>query len=146
MNNFEIEKLLRDYPVTVCCANELPATIKKRPRTFIVNTDTCDQSGTHWVTFHFPRDGPVEFFDSAGNAVEVYHHRFMNVLLANGPSFLYTKNRLQPVQTNTCGLYAIYYTVRRYRNESMEDILKKISVTRLEDNDRQVVNDILIRD
>ena len=93
MNNFEIETFLRDYPVTVCCANKLPATIKKRPQTFIVNTGTCDQSGTHWLTFHFPRDGPVEFFDSAGNAVEVYNHRFMNVLLANGPSCLYTKKQ-----------------------------------------------------
>jgi len=38
MNNLEIERLLKDYPVTVCCANELPATIKKRPQTFVVNT------------------------------------------------------------------------------------------------------------
>lgn len=146
MNNLEIETLLKDYPVTVCCANELPATIKKRPQTFVVNTDTCDKSGTHWITFHFPIDGPLEFFDSAGNAPEVYHQRFLNVLLVNGPSFLYTTDRLQPAETNTCGLYCIYFVERRYRKMSMKNVLRDFSTTRLKENDRKVIDDLSIRE
>jgi hypothetical protein len=64
------------YPATVCCADELPAHVGVRPRTFIVNTDTCDRGGSHWVAFHFPLVGPAEFFDSLGNVAETYHRRF----------------------------------------------------------------------
>jgi hypothetical protein len=42
MSNLQIESCLKDYPATVCCADELPARVGARPRTFIVNTDTCD--------------------------------------------------------------------------------------------------------
>lgn len=50
--------------------------------------------------------------------------RFLNVLLANGLTFLYTPDRLQPAETNTCGLYAIYFVVRLYRDVSVKDVLK----------------------
>jgi hypothetical protein len=65
--------------------DELPSHVGVRPRTFIVNTDTCDRGGSHWVAFHFPLVGPAEFFDSLGNAPETYHRRFANVLIVNGP-------------------------------------------------------------
>jgi hypothetical protein len=81
MTNLQIE----DYLVTVCCADELQAHVGARPRTFIVNTDTCDRGRSHWVAFHFPLVGPAEFFDSLGNAPEAYHRRFANVLIVNGP-------------------------------------------------------------
>jgi hypothetical protein len=63
MNNVELEEILQMYHVTVCCADELPASIKNRPRTFVVNTDPCSKSGSHWTVFHFPDKGPCEFFD-----------------------------------------------------------------------------------
>ena len=47
-------------------SDELPAHVGDRPRTFIVNTDTCDRGGSHWVAFQFPLVGPAEFFDLAG--------------------------------------------------------------------------------
>ena len=68
MTNLQTENCLKDYPVTVCCADELPAHVGARPRTFIVNTDTCDRGGSHRVAFHFPLVGPAEFSDSLGNA------------------------------------------------------------------------------
>jgi hypothetical protein len=43
MTNLQIESYLKGYPATVCCADELPAHVGVRPRTFIVNTDTCDR-------------------------------------------------------------------------------------------------------
>jgi hypothetical protein len=47
-------------------SDELPAHVGDRPRTFIVNTDTCDRGGSHWVVFQFPLVGPAEYFDLAG--------------------------------------------------------------------------------
>jgi hypothetical protein len=48
----------------MCCTDELPANVEVRSRTFIVNTDTCDCCGRHWVAFHFPLIGSAEFVDS----------------------------------------------------------------------------------
>lgn len=64
MNNFELEQRLDGYPVRVVCAELLPSTITERPQTFIVNTDWCFETGTHWTVFHFPKKGSCEFFDS----------------------------------------------------------------------------------
>jgi hypothetical protein len=47
MTNLQIESCLKGYPATVCCADELQAHVGVRPRTFIVNTDTCDRGGSH---------------------------------------------------------------------------------------------------
>ena len=76
MTNLQIESCLKGYPATVCCADEFPAHVGVRPRTFIVKTDTCDRGGSYWVAFHFPLVGPAEFFDSLGNAPETNHCRF----------------------------------------------------------------------
>ena len=62
MTNLQIEICLKGYPATVCCADGLSAHVGVRPRTFIVNTDTCDRGGSHWVAFHFPLVGPAEIF------------------------------------------------------------------------------------
>ena len=85
MINLQIESCLKDYPATVCCPDELPARVGARPRTFIVNTDTCDRGGSHWMAFHFLFVGPVELFDLLGNPPETYHRRFANVLIVNVP-------------------------------------------------------------
>jgi hypothetical protein len=90
------ESCLKNYPATVCCADELPAHVGVRPRTFIVNTDTCDRGGSHWMAFHFPRVGPAEFFDLLGNAPEAYHRRFDNVLIVNGPQCYYCSSQIHP--------------------------------------------------
>jgi hypothetical protein len=89
MTNLQIESCLKGYPATVCCTDELPAHVGVRQRMFIVNTDTCDRGGSHWVAFPFPLVGPAEFFDSQENAPETYHRRFANV---NGPQYYYYPN------------------------------------------------------
>lgn len=139
MNGLELENLLKEYPVRVCCADELPATIRKRPRTFVANTDPCDRGGRHWVVFHFPETGHEEFFDSLGETPDRYHERFRNMLIANGPRYLYTPDRIQPEDSDTCGLYCIHFVRARYRGISFEDILKDFSTRKLEENDRKVI-------
>ena len=81
MTNLQIESCLKGYPATVCCADELPLHVGVKSHTFIVNTDTFDRGGSHWVAFHFPLVGPAEFFDSLGNAPETYHLCFANFLI-----------------------------------------------------------------
>jgi hypothetical protein len=85
MNNLELERRLKDFPVRVTCADELPISIGKKPRTYVVNTDPCSLPGSHWTVFHFPRLGPPEFFNSMGERAKTYNLRFEYVLANNGP-------------------------------------------------------------
>ncbi|CAC5387747.1 unnamed protein product [Mytilus coruscus] len=62
MSGEALEGLLRGTSATICCADDLPAYVSDRTKTFVVNTDKCNQEGTHWVAFHFPISGPPEFF------------------------------------------------------------------------------------
>lgn len=138
MNNIELEELLKDYSVKVCCADQLPSFIKKKPQSFVVNTDPCSERGSHWTVFHFPKKGAGEFFDSLGERPETYHRRFRNVLIINGPTYLYTTDRMQPEGSNTCGMYCVHFIRSRYRHITYQNILKDFSRTDLRGNDRVV--------
>ncbi|CAC5403774.1 unnamed protein product [Mytilus coruscus] len=83
MTGKNVEDALSGLPVTVCCADDLPSYVSDRLRTFVVNTDNCDQKGTHWVDLHFPASGPPEFFDSLGRLPETYQRYFRNLLIVN---------------------------------------------------------------
>ena len=137
MTNLQIESCLKDYPATVCCADELPAHVGVRPRTFIVNT--CDRGGSHWVAFHFPLVGSAEFFDSLGSAPETYHRHFANVLIVNGPQNYYCSYRIQPDDTDTCGLYCLYYFKRRHRGMELLDIVKDFSTVDIKGNEDKIL-------
>jgi hypothetical protein len=139
MTNLQIESCLKGYPATVCCADELPAYVGVRPRTFIVNTDTCDRGGSHWVAFHFPLVGPAEYFDSLGNAPETYHRRFAKVLIVNGSQYYYCSSGIQPDDTDTCGLYCLHYLKRRHRGMELPDIVKDFSIVDLKGNEDNIL-------
>ncbi|CAC5375842.1 unnamed protein product [Mytilus coruscus] len=72
MSGEALEGILRGTSATVCCADDLPAYVSDRPKTYVVNTDNCNQEGTHWMAFYFPISGPPEFFYSPGGIPETY--------------------------------------------------------------------------
>jgi hypothetical protein len=106
---------------------------------FIVNTDTCDCGGSHWVAFHFPLVALAEFFDSLGNAPETYHCHFANVLIVNGPQYYYCWSRIQPNDTDTCGLYCLYYFKRRHPGMELPDIVKDFSTVNLKGSEDKIL-------
>ena len=134
-----VESPLKDYPATVCCADELPAHVGVRPRSFIVNTDTCDRGGSHWVAFNFPLVEPAEFFDSLENAPETYHRRFAIVLIVNGSQCYYCSTQIQPDDTDTWGLHCLYYFKRRHRGMELPDIVKDFSTVDLKGNEDKIL-------
>ena len=134
MTDLLIDSCLEGYPATVGCADDLPAHLGVRPRTFIVNMDTCDRSGSHWVAFHFAPVGPPEFFNSLGNAPNTYHCRFVNE-----PQYYYCSSRIQTDDTDTCGLYCLYYFKRRHRGMELPDIVKDFSTVDLKGNEDNIL-------
>ncbi|CAC5390891.1 unnamed protein product [Mytilus coruscus] len=139
MTGKDVEEALSGLPVAVCCAEDLPSYVSDRPRTFVVNTDNCDQEGSHWVAFHFPASGPLEFFDSLGRLPETYQRYFRYVLIVNGPEHCVVGNQIQPDDSDTCGLYCIYYVKLRCRGLEMKDIINNFSSTDLIKNDSKLV-------
>jgi hypothetical protein len=83
--------------------------------------------------------GPAEFFDSLGNAAETYHRRFANVLIVNGPQYYYCSSRIQPDDTDTGGLYCLYYFKRRNRGMELPDIAKNFSTVDLKGNEDKIL-------
>ena len=139
MTNLQIDSCLEGYPATVGCADDLPIHVGVRPRTFIVHMDTCDRSGSHWVAFHFHFVGTAEFFDSLINAPETYHRRFVNVLFVNGPQYYYCSSRIQTDDTDTCGLYCLYYFKRRHRGIKLPDRVNDFSTVDLKGNEDEIL-------
>ena len=139
MTGEALQSMMKGIPVTICCADDLPAHVSDRPQTFVVNTDTCDEEGSHWVVFHFPAMGMPEFFDSMGNAPETYQRHFRNVLILNGPQYNMVRSQLQPDDSDTCGLYCVYYVKMRARGFNMADIVKDFSIDNLNGNDSKLV-------
>ncbi|CAC5379726.1 unnamed protein product [Mytilus coruscus] len=135
-----LDGILRGTSATVCCADDLPAYVIDRPKMCVVNTDNCNQEGTHWVAFHFPVSGPPEFFFySRGGAPDTYQQRFRNVLIVNGPQYRFFGCQIQPDHLETCGLYCAYYVKMRSQSIKMDDVLNYFLSDDLDANDRKLI-------
>jgi hypothetical protein len=120
MNGEQITSLLKRDPVTRQCftdivpANHLPH--KLLPGLYVVNTDPDTEPGTHWVVFYQPSKGPSEFFDSFANPPQYYHKQWK--------SDTYNLKVLQASDSNTCGLYCVYFALHRCRGKTMKKTLE----------------------
>lgn len=137
MNNYQLENILRGYPVTVCAADKIR---KQKGRFVISNTDTSNGPGKHWVAFYFPTKGPYEFFDSMGNCPQSYQVGFEKIL---NKKYLMYNGQLQQSSSNVCGLYCAYYVIKRYRGKSMRNIAKKFNPQRKKLNDDLIVSKMM---
>lgn len=140
MDSDQLENLLNQYEVMrrvphyVLSADEIPYKIHK-PSAFIVNVDVSTKPGSHWVAFYFPKDNYPEFFDSLGQKPEHYNIQFQNFLIYNGTKYIHNLNRIQEYGTNTCGLYCVYYIVRRTLGRSYNCLLKPFNFDNLMENE-----------
>lgn len=137
MNNFQILDKLKDYPVTVCSADQ----VRYIEGQFVIsNTQTSDQPGEHWVTFYFPRDEPCEFFDSMGNLPEYYDVGFEDVL--ERTKYFVSTDQIQDSKSDICGLYCIYYVMYRHAGIGMKELLSIFDVFQKKRNDVLVMEKI----
>jgi hypothetical protein len=146
MNNHDLKRYLASRAVRVVCADDLPSTLK-RCQFWVVNTDKCGERGLHWVVFHFPSRGPLEFFDSLGNPPEYYHRRFQNILMVNGAKYGYFDSRIQSETSSLCGQYCIYFVLQRMKGRSMNSIAYDFNVFNTHANESLVsdfINDMSV--
>lgn len=129
MDTITITKILLQDPFTSECfqgvlaSNHLPATIKRLPACFVINTDPSWKAGSHWLALYFDKNGNAEFFDSYGKELKNYpflydfvHRHTFNCKQHNF--------QLQGSFSSTCGQFCIYFLLWRVRGITYEQILR----------------------
>ena len=100
---------------------------------FILNLDSSQNDGTHWVCFYNNKNKVViEYFDSYGIAP-------INTIIKNF-NYIYNSNQYQSYQSKACGYYCIYYIYKRYHGESYYNIIKEFSLTNINNNQEIIKN------
>ncbi len=101
-----------------------------KPSIYIINTDPSYRRGEHWVAIYFNGFGKGEYFDSFG--LPPRHGDIERFLYHHVLSYTYNRRVLQNVLSVTCGLYCVYYVMRKSRGESMTKNCGHLSSTTTE--------------
>ena len=107
MNTLEIDRisqgLIKDYDGTFAI-NDLPFTRKKKYK-LILNTDTQNLPGSHWIALYVcQKKGYV--FDPLGNSPPLQLQHWLN---KQGIQWICNLRQLQPTLSVLCGNYCIYF-------------------------------------
>ena len=100
--------------------------IENKPKLIICNTDPSYRKGQHWVLFYFGKTY-VEFYDPLGNNISYYGKEFSDLINKFGKNYKVSKLRTQPINSDLCGEYCLYFTYGRCKGYSMEYILRTMS-------------------
>jgi hypothetical protein len=126
MDTLQITKILRSNPLTKRSFKQcLPIDHLNEPSTFpssyVVNLDTSDESGSHWVAFYFLRNNLTLYFDSYGNPPP---------LIINNKNVKRNVNAYQSLEADTCAHHCIvfiYFISLGYSLEQYCKLLDSIS-------------------
>ena len=100
----------------VIARDELPDFICEiRPWCLILNTDSNDQPGIHWLALYAPLSNGIELFDLFGYFSSMYSLNFLD--------HLHSSYSIQSPRTSVCGHYCIVYIYLRSNNYSLSDIV-----------------------
>ena len=107
--------------VTLLAADEGHLFVSKRPAYFVINTDTSEGPGEHWVAVYMHDYHQGEFFDSYGEPPHFYGlHHFMQINLSN---WKYNDIRVQDYLSFTCGHHVVMYITLKLIGVSLEDYI-----------------------
>ena len=115
---------LSSYFRGIYSLDRLPTDSRHPPLCFIVNTDTANLPGTHWLAVLVQDDQQGEVFDSFGQPTPPRLQLWMNKHCLRG----WTANKLfiQGPLSSVCGAYCLYYLYHRLVvKHSPADIIQK---------------------
>ena len=155
LSNYDILNLMKSSPyfLGVYSRDQLPplmitgggatTTTTSLPVTLIINTDTSNHDGIHWVAIYISTCREGEYFDSFAqyppNQIALWLNRYTKnhwkCILK--PSHQYS---IQHPFTNVCGAYAVYYARERPLVASSDDLFHFIDPVRKLNNDQAVLS------
>ncbi len=139
MNSLQLNRFLRHLPQFggVFAADNIK--IKQIPCFIIVNTDTQNRPGQHWICMKLCKE-QCEFFDSLGKNPNDYHKSWHDLLIDTAGSYLYNNQRLQAHSTTNCGQYCIYYILKSIHGCDFAHIIHDFDAFNLKKNDASVLH------
>ena len=119
---------LGNYFLGVYSRDYLPILFNSTAATagFIVNTDTSNLPGTHWIACVLLPDGRGEVFDSFGQIPPSSLQVWMNIHCPRG--WFYNTTCIQGPITTLCGGYCLFYLYHRLVSSmTMQNIITMLS-------------------
>ena len=125
MNSVEINEILKEYCGEafggVFASDTFLSCKRVRRKIYIVNTDTSDGPGKHWVAIFITSRGRIEYFDPLGHrpppVMAVFFRR-------GGRTYAYNSECVQSDISSSCGQFCIFYAILRSMNQPMNVIMK----------------------
>ena len=125
MNSTELQKIL-EYDEHTNLLNPVVKPLNhfleeplNSPSITIVNLDSCDKPGSHWVAVYVPMNGKTEYFDSYGNKP---NEQFLFKLQQLKKEIVYSLFSVQGLST-VCGQYCLLFLLMRSRGFLFHDII-----------------------
>lgn len=85
-----------------------------RPFAIVVNTDSLQEPGEHWVAIYVPRRGYCEYFDPMGWPPP--HKQIVSYLNKLSKKFVYCCQPVQGATSDQCGRFCIAFIKARQKN------------------------------
>ena len=108
---------------------DMVTIIENQPKLIICNTDPSFKKGEHWVLFYFDKN-VAEFYDPLGKNIIFYGSEFSDLVSKFANKYKFSKVRTQPIKSNLCGEYCLYYAYGWCKGYSMEYIVESMSSSR----------------
>jgi hypothetical protein len=121
MQGSEFEQYITKFPflkkhfLGIYSIDNLPKVIKYR-QFCICNTDKSSESGQHWFCFLKNSNYQLECFDSLGITIEKKEKLLKYCSFSYVKELKYNETAFQSPDSNTCGLFTIYFLIERMHN------------------------------
>ena len=123
LSNFDLEKWVDDLGIkyfrSIYSRDRLPDRIKKK-ECGIINLDSIEGSGTHWVCYRNIDKLMVEYFDPFGL---IMPHEVSHYLSKSGKKIVFSQDEIQNRDTVLCGYWCLYYLIERQKGKSILDVI-----------------------
>ena len=142
MDETEIENILHKEKNFLGCfaSDQLPSIPSSFPKSMIINTDTANSSGEHWVALVLKKKCCF-YFDSFG--LPVMNNNILNFLSDNYKKFTYTNVCIQSASSDYCGKFCIAFIKHVHSKYSYDTFIKQFNFVKLYKNDLIVENILL---
>jgi hypothetical protein len=141
LNDFVVKQFFRGvYAVDQI---QLALQVFKLPNVknvFIVNTDTSDRLGVHWLCLYFNENDDCTLFDSLNNQVSSYSHHLLSCL---PESYRQVPFRIQSTKSSACSIYCIFFSHELCRGKPLNKIMSVFDARNCLFNDSVVCSSVV---
>ena len=119
-------------------SDRLPNIVNNNiPNAFIINLDTHDKPGSHWVGLYITTFGVAVYMDSFG--VGPLLPTIKSFISKNSRALRYNNIVIQSLTSQTCGLYATYFIMKMADGSSLQQFNTEFNPYSPTYNDRRII-------